>query len=167
MARQPLPSDAQVREFYDKNPDRFETARASHILFKVDEKADEATKKKVLAQAQAVLKQVKGGADFAALAKKHSADGSAQQGGDLGVFNKGQMVPAFDEATFSMLPGQISDLVTTQFGYHIIKVTERKPVPFDQVSPKIKEFLAEQQKRARAQAFIDSLKQKAKIEVLV
>jgi peptidyl-prolyl cis-trans isomerase C len=167
MARQPLPSDAQVREFYDKNPDRFETARASHILFKVDEKADEATKKKVLAQAQAVLKQVKGGADFAALAKKHSADGSAQQGGDLGVFNKGQMVPAFDAAAFSMLPGQISDIVTTQFGYHIIKVTDRKPVPFDQVSTKIKEFLIEQQKRERAQAFIDSLKQKAKIEVLV
>jgi peptidyl-prolyl cis-trans isomerase C len=167
MARQPLPSDAQVREFYDKNPDKFETARASHILFKVDEKADEATKKKVLAQAEAVLKQVKGGGDFAALAKKHSADDSAAQGGDLGVFQKGQMVPPFDGAAFSMLPGQISDIVTTQFGYHIIKVTERKPVPFDQVSAKIKEFLTEQQKQERAQAFIDSLKQKAKIEVLV
>jgi peptidyl-prolyl cis-trans isomerase C len=167
MASQPLPSDAQVREFYDKNPDKFETARASHILFKVDEKADEATKKKILAQAEAVLKQVKGGADFAALAKKHSADGSAEQGGDLGVFPKGQMVPPFDAAAFSMLPGQVSDIVTTQFGYHIIKVTDRKPVPFDQVSAKIKEFLTEQQKRERAQAFIDSLKQKAKIEVLV
>jgi len=167
LASEPLPTDAQVREFYDKNPDKFETARASHILFKVDEKADEATKKKVLAQAQAVLKQVKGGADFAALAKKHSADTSAAQGGDLGVFNKGQMVPAFDQAAFSMLPGQISDIVTTQFGYHIIKVTDRSPVPFDQVSPKIKEFLTQDHKRARAQAFIDALKQKAKIEVLV
>ena len=167
LATQPGPSDTQVREFYDKNPDKFETARASHILFKVDEKADEAAKKKVLAQAQAVLKQVKGGADFAGLAKKHSADGSAEQGGDLGFFNKGQMVPAFDQAAFSMLPGQISEIVTTQFGYHIIKVTDRKPVAFDQVSPKIKEFLTEQQKRERAQAFIDGLKQKAKIEVLV
>lgn len=167
LASKPLPTDTQVREFYDKNPDKFETARASHILFKVDEKADDATKKKALAEAQAVLKQVKGGADFAGLAKKHSADGSAQQGGDLGVFNKGQMVPAFDQAVFSMLPGQISDIVTTQFGHHIIKVTDRAAVPFDQVGPKIKEFLTEQQKRERAQAFIDSLKQKAKIEVFV
>ncbi len=116
LASKPLPTDAQVREFYDKNPDKFETARASHILFRVDEKADDAAKKKALAEAQAVLKQVKGGADFAGLAKKHSADGSAQQGGDLGVFNKGQMVPEFDQAVFSMLPGQISDIVTTQFG---------------------------------------------------
>ncbi len=167
LATQPLPTDAQVREFYDKNPDKFETARASHILFKVAENADEATKKKALAEAQAVLKQVKGGADFAGLAKKHSDDGSAQQGGDLGVFNRGQMVPTFDQAAFSMQPGQISDIVTTQFGYHIIKVTERKPVAFDQVSGKIKEFLTEQNKRDRAQAFIDGLKQKAKIEVLV
>jgi peptidyl-prolyl cis-trans isomerase C len=154
-------------ELDDKNPDKFETARASHILFKVDEKADEAAKKKILAQAETVLKQVKGGADFAGLAKKHSADGSAQQGGDLGFFNKGQMVPAFDQAAFSMLPGQVSEIVTTQFGYHIIKVTDRKPVAFDEVSPKIKEFLTEQQNRERAQAFIDGLKQKAKIEVLV
>ncbi len=167
LASKPLPTDIQVREFYDKNPDKFETARASHILFRVDEKADDAAKKKALAEAQAVLKQVKGGADFAGLAKKHSADGSAQQGGDLGVFNKGQMVPEFDRAVFSMLPGQISDIVTTQFGHHIIKVTDRAAVPFDTVSPKIKEFLTEQQKRERAQAFIDSLKQKAKIEVFV
>jgi peptidyl-prolyl cis-trans isomerase C len=167
LAGQPLPSDAQVREFYDKNPDRFQTARASHILFKFDEKADEAAKKKLLAEAQAVLAQVKRGADFAALAKKHSDDGSAQQGGDLGVFNKGQMVPPFDAAVFSMKPGQLSDIVTTQFGYHIIKVAERAAVPFEKVSPKIKEFLTEQQKRDRAQAFIESLKQKARIEVLV
>jgi peptidyl-prolyl cis-trans isomerase C len=167
LATKPAPTDVQIREFYDKNPDKFETARASHILFKVDEKADEAAKKKILAQAEAVLKQVKGGADFAGLAKKHSADGSAQQGGDLGFFNKGQMVPAFDQAAFSMLPGQVSEIVTTQFGYHIIKVTDRKPVAFDQVSPKIKEFLTEQQNRERAQAFIDGLKQKARIEVLV
>jgi peptidyl-prolyl cis-trans isomerase C len=167
LAGQPLPSDAQVREFYDKNPDKFETARASHILFKFDQKADDAAKKKLFAEAQAVLAQLKGGADFAALAKKHSADGSAQQGGDLGVFNKGQMVPPFDAAVFSMKPGQLSDIVTTQFGYHIIKLAERAAVPFEKVSPKIKEFLTEQQKRDRAQAFIEALKQKARIEVLV
>jgi peptidyl-prolyl cis-trans isomerase C len=167
MATQPLPSDAQVREFYDKNPDKFETVRASHILFKFDEKADDASKKKLLAEAQAVLTQAKGGSDFAELARKHSKDGSAAQGGDLDFFPRGKMVPAFDQAAFALLPGQISDIVTTQFGYHIIKQTDRRPVPFEQVSERIKQFLAEQQKQQRAQAFVESLKQKAKIEVLV
>ena len=167
VAIQPLPSDAQVREFYDKNPDKFETVRASHILFKFDEKADEASKKKLLAEAQAVLKQAKSGADFAELARKHSKDGSAAQGGDLDFFPRGKMVPAFDQAAFALLPGQISEIVTTQFGYHIIKLTDRRPVPFEQVSERIKQFLTEQQKQQYAQAFVESLKQKAKIEVLV
>lgn len=173
VASQPVPSDAQVREFYDKNPDKFkqdEAVRASHILFRVEENADAATKKKALDEAQAVLKQARGGADFAELAKKHSADGSAQQGGDLNFFTRGQMVPAFDQAAFAMKPGEISDIVTTQFGYHIIKVTDRRAastVPFEQVSGRIKEFLTEQQKQQKAEAFIESLKQKAKIEVLV
>ncbi len=173
VAAQTAPADAQVREFYDKNPDKFkqeEAVRASHILFRVEESADAAAKKKVLEQAQSVLKQVRTGGDFGELAKKHSADGSAQQGGDLNFFTKGQMVPAFDQAAFSLKPGQISDIVTTQFGHHIIKVTETRPastVPFDQVSGRIKEYLIEQQKQQKAEAFIQSLKQKAKIEVLV
>ena len=172
-ATQPAPADAQVRDFYDKNPDKFkqdEACRASHILFKVEESADAATKNKVKDQAESVLKQARAGADFAQLAKKYSADGSAQEGGDLNFFTKGQMVPAFDQAAFALKPGEISDIVTTQFGYHIIKVTERRPastVPFEQVSARIKEYLTEQQKQQKVDTFIESLKQKAKIEVLV
>jgi len=173
VSTQAPPTDAQVREFYDKNPDKFkqdEAVRASHILFRVDETADAETKKKAMDQAQSVLKQARDGADFAELAKKHSADGSAQQGGDLNFFTRGQMVPPFDQAAFAMKPGEISDIVTTQFGYHIIKVTERRPaaaVPFEQVSGRIKEFLTDQQKQEKADAFIQSLKERAKIEVLV
>ena len=172
-ATQPAPADAQVRDFYDKNPDKFkqdEACRASHILFKVEEGADAATKKKLKDQAESVLKQARAGADFAQLAKKYSADGSAQEGGDLNFFTRGQMVPAFDQAAFALKPGEISDIVTTQFGYHIIKVTERRPastVPFEQVSARIKEYLTEQQKQQKVDTFIESLKQKAKIEVLV
>src|SRR5206468_12071153 len=114
VSTQPTPTDAQVHEFYDKNPDKFkqdEAVRASHILFRVDENADAATKKKAMDQAQAVLKEARGGADFAELAKKHSADGSAQQGGDLNFFTHGQMVPPFDQAAFGLKTGEISDIV--------------------------------------------------------
>lgn len=173
VASQPAPTDAQVRDFYDKNPDKFkqdESVRASHILFRVDEKAADAEKKKIRAQADGVLKQARGGADFAELAKKHSSDGSAQQGGDLDFFSRGQMVPAFEQAAFALQPGQISDVVTTQFGYHIIKVAERRPastVAFDEVKDRIREFLTQQHKQQRAEAFIEGLKKKAKIEVLI
>ena len=137
--RCPGPSDLEAKDFYDKNPDQFkqdESVRASHILIRVDEKADAAAKKKARAEIDAVLKQAKAGADFAKLAQQHSQDGSAAQGGDLNYFAKGTMVPAFDKVAFELKPGQISDVVTTQFGYHIIKVIDHKPgrtVPFEEV----------------------------------
>lgn len=173
VATLPGPSDAQAREFYDKNPDKFkqpESVRASHILILADEKADAATKKKARAKIDGLLKQARRGADFAKLARENSQDSSAQQGGDLNYFPRGQMVPPFDAAAFTLKPGQISDVVTTQFGYHIIKVVDRKPaatIAFDQVSDRIKQYLAEQGKQEHAKAFIDGLKGKSKIEVLV
>ena len=169
----PGPSDVEAREFYEKNPDRFkqdESVRASHILVRVDEKADAAAKKKARAEIDAVLKRVKAGGDFAKLAQEHSQDGSASQGGDLNYFPKGQMVPAFDKVAFELKPGQVSDVVTTQFGYHIIKVSDHKPsrvVPFDESAQQIKQFLGEQKKQQHTEAFIESLKKKSKIEVLV
>jgi peptidyl-prolyl cis-trans isomerase C len=169
----PGPSDLEAKTFYEKNPERFkqdESVRASHILIRVDEKADAAARKKARAEIDAVLKRAKAGADFAKLAEQHSQDSSAAQGGDLNYFPKGQMVPAFDKVAFELKPGQISDVVTTQFGYHIIKVTDRKPsrtVPFEESSPQIKQFLTEQKKQQHTEAFIDTLKKKAKIEVLI
>jgi peptidyl-prolyl cis-trans isomerase C len=166
-------TDAEVKEFYDKNPERFkrpDTVRASHILLRVDPNADEATKKQTRAKIDDLLKQAKGGGDFAALAKQNSEDGSAANGGDLGYFPKERMVPAFADVAFALKPGEISDVVTTQFGVHIIKVTDRKPagaVPLEEVSPRVKQFLSEQKKQQQAQAFIAGLRQKAKIEVLI
>jgi peptidyl-prolyl cis-trans isomerase D len=104
-----------------------EQRRASHMLFQLDADADEATEKAVLEKAENVLQQVKGGADFAALATENSDDpGSAAGGGDLGFFAKGAMVPEFEQAAFDLQPGEVSDLVRSQFGYHIIKLTEIK-----------------------------------------
>jgi peptidyl-prolyl cis-trans isomerase C len=166
-------TDAEVREFYEKNPDKFkspETARASHILVKVDDKADDATKKAARAKIDGVLQRAKNGEDFATLARENSDDGSAQQGGDLNYFPRGQMVPPFDKAVFALKPGEISDVVTTQFGYHVIKLTEIKPagnVPLEQVSDRVKQFLTAQKKQQQAEAFLAQLKQKSKIEVLI
>jgi peptidyl-prolyl cis-trans isomerase C len=166
-------TDAEVRAFYDKNPDKFkqpEGVRASHILIPVPQGGDEAAKKAAKTKAEAILKKVKSGGDFAKLAQENSSDGSAQQGGDLGFFTRGQMVGPFDAAAFSMKPGEISDLVETQFGFHIIKVTEKKDastVPLEQVNDRVREFLAGQKKQERGQAFINTLKGKSKIEVLI
>ena len=173
VAKEAAITDEQVKEFYDKNPDKFaqgESVRASHILIKAAESADEATKQKARAQIDDVLKQAKGGADFAKLAQQHSQDGSAAQGGDLGFFTRGRMVPPFEQAAFALQPGQISDVVTTQFGYHIIKLVEKRPpstMPMEQVSDQIRQYLDRQKKQQRGRAFIDSVKSKAKIEVLV
>jgi peptidyl-prolyl cis-trans isomerase C len=162
-------NDAEAKDFYAKNPDKFmqgESVRASHILIMANEKSTEAEKKAARTKIEGVLKRAKAGEDFAALAKEHSQDGSAQQGGDLNFFRRGQMVPPFEQAAFSLKPGEISDVVETQFGYHIIKVTERKDaaaVPFEQVSARIVQFLKQQ----RANAFIEATKKKARIEVLV
>lgn len=120
--------DADVEAFYNQNKAQYTTegrVRASHILLKTEGK-DEAT---VKAAATALLAQAKApGADFAALAKANSEDeGSAVNGGDLNFFGRGQMVPEFEQAAFAMKPGDISDLVKTTFGFHIIKVVESQP----------------------------------------
>ena len=110
------------------------------------------------------------GADFGKLAQQHSQDGSASQGGDLGYFNKGQMVPAFDKVAFELKPGQVSDVVTTQFGYHVIKVIDHKTgrvVPFEEAQARIKDYLGREKKQAHADKFIEGLKKKSKIEVLI
>jgi peptidyl-prolyl cis-trans isomerase D len=111
--------------------------KVRHILIKADSKASDAEKKAALAKAEDVLKQLKAGGDFAALAKKYSDDpGSKEKGGDLDFLVAGQTVPEFDKMAFSLPPHQLSPIVTTQFGYHIIEVMEKDPArvkPFDEV----------------------------------
>jgi peptidyl-prolyl cis-trans isomerase C len=164
----------QVTDFYAKNPDQFkegESVRASHILIAVPKGADAAAKAQARAKAEGVLKDVKAGKDFAALAKEHSADpGSAAQGGDLGFFQQGQMVGPFNDAAFSLAPGAISDVVETDFGFHIIKVVEKKPgrtIPLDDVKPQVEQYLEQMNRQEQTEAFVNGLRAKGKIEVLI
>jgi peptidyl-prolyl cis-trans isomerase D len=136
-----------VQKSYNDNIQQYQTPeqiRASHILLETAGKNDADVKKR----AEEILKQVKSGADFAELAKKVSEDkGSKANGGDLDYFGRGRMVPEFEQAAFAMQPGQISDLVKSQFGYHIIKVVDKRAGStrsLDEVRPQIQQQLAMQ-----------------------
>ena len=132
--------DDSVKEF------KKEEVSASHILFKVDDKTDDAAAKK---NAQAVLDRIKAGEDFVTLAAEFGSDGTKETGGSLGWFGRGMMVPEFEQAVFSLEPGQLSDdLVKTQFGYHIVRLDEKRNAA---------DFIA----------FMDSELRKARIKVLV
>lgn len=173
FASKAVVSDAEIRAFYDKNQDKFkteETVRASHILIGVDDKASPEDKKKAREKAEKLRKELAGGADFATLAKDNSTCPSSKQGGDLGFFGKGQMVPSFEKAAFALKPAETSPVVETQFGYHIIKLTEIKPAAttdFKDVKAKIEEFLKEQKVDEAIKKYIADARSKAKIEILL
>jgi peptidyl-prolyl cis-trans isomerase C len=163
-------SDADAKKFYDENSDKFkqgERIRASHILCGVDPKATDAEKKKAKEKAEELLKEIKAGKDFAELAKTNSTCPSKAQGGDLGFFGKGQMVPAFENAAFALKPGEVSNVVETQFGYHIIKLTEKKEeglTKFDEVKDRIKGYLKNLKVQKGVTDYVAQLRKMAKIE---
>lgn len=164
----------QAEDFYKNNPDRFterERVRASHILIATAENADAAAKAQAKTKAEQILKDVKAGKDFATLARQHSQDpGSAVNGGDLGFFAQGDMVGPFNDVAFSLKPGATSDLVETQFGYHIIRVAEKQPgrtVPLEEVRPRLEEFLKHQNRESETESFVKALRTKSKVEILV
>jgi peptidyl-prolyl cis-trans isomerase C len=164
----------QIEAFYKNNPDQFkqpERVKASHILISVPENADAAARAQAKTTAEKILKDVRAGKDFAALAKQHSQDpGSAVNGGDLGFFEQGRMVGPFNDVAFSLKPGATSNLVETQFGYHIIKVAEKqagRTVPLDEVRPQLEQYLQNQNKESETEAFVKSLRARGKVEILV
>ena len=170
-------TEEDARKYYDENPKQFEQpeqVRASHILIKpefidpnVDPNADPNEAKTVAkAKAEDLLKQIKEGADFAELAKAHSNCPSAPNGGDLGFFSRGETTPAFENAAFELGIGQTSDIVETEYGYHIIKTTDHKQASttaFDQAKDDIIRQLTQKKQSELAEEYIESLKAKANI----
>lgn len=167
-------TDGEVRTFYDENKNRYtepEQVKARHILFRLPPNADDKTTKKVRAKARQVLKKVRRSPKkFAKLAETHSEDVTKSRGGELGWFAKGRMVKPFEEATWKLKDGQVSDIVQTAFGFHIIKKEGYKAArtkPFEEVEPLIRRSLTA---RRRNQAIQDSIKkwrEDANIEVFV
>jgi peptidyl-prolyl cis-trans isomerase D len=162
---------ADVDKAYNDNIAQYQTpeqVRASHILLKTEGKNEADVRKR----AEDILKQVKAGGDFAAIAKQVSEDdGSKANGGDLDYFGRGRMVPEFENAAFAMQPGQVSDLVKSQFGFHIIKVTDKKAAatrPLAEVRPQIEDQLknerAEQQMANQARDLAAKLKTPADMD---
>lgn len=153
-------SDQDIKDYYDKNKDSFVVAteiRASHILVKTEE------------DAQKVLARLKKGEKFEAIAKAVSLDtASAKNGGDVGFFKKGQMVPEFERAAASLKVGEISIPVKTQFGYHIIKVTDKKtgsPIEFEKVRDLISQKLSGEKQKDAFDAYVAELKKTYKVEI--
>jgi peptidyl-prolyl cis-trans isomerase C len=181
-------TDEDAEKFYNENQDRFkkpETVRASHILIKVDEldpekakamtdeqkkKASDELKQKALKKAQDILAKLKKGDDFAKLATENSACPSKEKGGDLGIFDRGKMTPAFEKSAFSLKPGEMSDVVETEFGYHIIKTTEKNDAgvtPFKDVKGFLVEGLKKQKSSLIVQEKIESEKKNKNVEIFI
>jgi peptidyl-prolyl cis-trans isomerase D len=143
-------TEREIERYYNQNIYLYETPEqvaASHILFKTADKDEEEVRRR----AEDVLKQIRAGADFAEMARKYSEDTSAEQGGSLGLFSRGDMVPEFEQAAFSLSVGEVSNLIRTPYGYHIIKVTEhRAPVvrPLDSVRDEIRNVLVQEKTNA-------------------
>jgi peptidyl-prolyl cis-trans isomerase C len=167
-------TDEQAKTFYESNIQEFEqpeTVKASHILFMVDPDASaDVVKQKEDAAAKAA-ERAAAGEDFTKLAKELSEEpGASESGGDLGFFPKDRMVPEFAEVAFAQKVGDISKPVKSQFGWHVIKVTDKKAagtVPFDQVKEQVVSYLKSTNQREAVQAVLNKLKESAKIETFL
>lgn len=173
IAPQVKVSEEEIKNFYDRNPGKFrqeEQVRASHILIGVNDKAGIGEKKAAREKAERLHGELVNGADFAKLAKDNSTCPSGKQGGDLGYFGKGRMVPQFEQAAFALQPGGLSNVVETRFGYHIIKLVDRKKgetIPFAAAREKIENYLRVQKINAAVEAFVGETRKSAKIDVLL
>ncbi len=157
LRSQIIPGEDELKKRYEASVNDFKTpeqAHALHILIKVDPNAAPEVDAAAKARVESLVKQLRSGADFAALAKQNSADPqSAAKGGDLGWFSRGQMVPEFENAAFTLPLNQISDPIKTQYGYHILKVMERRPAAtksFEEVKAELAAQVAEQMAKDQA-----------------
>jgi peptidyl-prolyl cis-trans isomerase C len=163
-------SDDEARRYYENNQDQFaqpKQVRARHILISVEEGGTEEQKQDALRKIKDLQRKLKDGEDFAALASTHSEGPSSAQGGDLGFFQRGQMVKPFEDAAFSMEVGEISDVVETRFGFHLILVTDiqdETTVPYEYAKSSIEQYLMQNRVMSEVESLVNRLKDEATIE---
>lgn len=163
-------SDKETKAYYDSHPNLFkqpEQVRASHILIKVDLQADESQKAEARKKLENIQQKLRKGEDFAALAKEFSSCPSSTKGGDLGYIRRGQTVKPFEEAAFALRPGEVSDIVETRFGYHLIKVIDKKPettIAYEDTKDRLGQYLKHEKVQEEVNLYVDKLKAKAKVE---
>ncbi|MEK7400312.1 MAG: peptidylprolyl isomerase [Candidatus Poribacteria bacterium] len=167
-------TDEDIKQYYEENKAKYvqkESVKASHILLKVELDAPEEDKTRAKNKLQSILQEARSGGDFAELAKKNSQDpGSAPQGGNLGYFSRGQMVKPFEDAAFALKPGGISDVVETQFGYHIILLQDKKPgkqLSVEESKKNIEGALSDKYLNDALAGWIKPIKEKASIKILL
>jgi peptidyl-prolyl cis-trans isomerase C len=165
-------SDAEISDYYQKNKERMrrpEAVKLSEIFVRVDSRASADAKSKARQKIEAVLKEARGGKDFAALAKQFSESPDAKDGGEMGYVTRGGTLPVLAEAAFKLKVGEVSDVVESPFGYHVLRVAEKKPagdVSLAEAKPQISSFLYQQKEREAFNAYLGKLKAGAKIEIL-
>ena len=166
-------SDEEAKAFYEKNPTYFkrpEEVHAQHILIKSGKEDDDKKKSASRKELMEIKKRADAGEDFSELAKAHSQGPSAPKGGDLGYFSKGKMVPAFEKAAFELKPEEVSDIVETRFGFHLIKVIDRREastVSLEEARPKIIANLRNQKAQAEVGDYVKKLRGDAKVETFL
>jgi len=160
----------QAETYFHSHTEEFmrpEQVRARHILVRVGEGAPPEQVEQARTRAEGLLNQVRHGGDFARIATENSDDGSRQNGGDLDYFQRGQMVPPFDSAAFALAPGEVSGLVRSQFGFHIIRVEDKRPagpMAYEEVQPRLMQYLYQRRITQRVESLVEELKAKAKIK---
>jgi len=166
-------SDKEAKSYFDSHPDAFnspEQVKARHILIKVDPKADESQKAAARKKTEEIQQKLKKGEDFSTLAKEYSQCPSSAEGGDLGSFQRGQMVKPFEDAVFALEPGEVSGIVETEFGYHLIKSVDKKSkasFAYNDIKEKLQQHLKQTKVQEQVNEYVKELKNKAKVEVFM
>lgn len=164
-------SEQEMREYYEANAGKFqvdEAFRARQIFLPVSPKATDEERKRTESAGEKILAEARGGADFAGLARQYSKDPSANEGGDLGFVKKGELLQEFDEALAKLKPGEVSGLIRTPAGIHIVKLEEwrqGKDRSFESVKPEVEDILYKKRSEERFNIWIDDLRKNASIEI--
>jgi peptidyl-prolyl cis-trans isomerase SurA len=163
--------EKELRNFYQKNMDRYranETYRPGHILFVIPKGATPEEIREIRKRCQKVLEKIKGGADFGEMALLYSEDASNKDRGDLGNFRRGELVPAFEREALRLKVGEAGGIVRTEFGFHIIKLLDRKgsdPLPYEEVKEKVQADYFDSEMEKAFKQYISTLKEKSVIEI--